>query len=1620
MDSLPVRSNDRYPSMMTRNTALKQDDLLVRRGLKVKADDTLMHLMECNSGNCCTHRNSLTSVPNLTNENSIAVNGTSGRSQALETDTVTNKTINEEHLVLQVPSSDISMAKPGSRGDPPQIVEQKDMTKSQEWLKTYWIESCDGKTVEETDQLVLNALGGKTFWTTVDCMGILFDMLIDTGSDSTIMSKETFDRLPKDKRPKLTPTDMRIRVANKGQLKIYGRCLVRLQIGTATLECTATIADIHAQAILGMDVMTAKNCTVNCGAYTMTINGHEVALRSKRQVRRLPITTSADTVVPPLSQAIITCKINSREVDRNILVEPIIGEEEPMVRVGRSLNSPSDGVVAILVLNPADTPVILTKGERVAMAEPVLSIDAIDSETELMSLTQLEEHNSKARDNEFEKGGTAFYKMPPSTGDKMHGNFSELIAPEISSKREIEALTENLPLIPEQVKRVKSLLGRYEHLFSGELKPLGQTDLVEHGIETGSTGPIRQSPRRIHPKRAKQCSETIKDLEKRGFIEESNSPWSSPVVLVKKKDGTIRFCVDYRQLNACTKKDAHPLPKIDESFDSMAGSHYFCSLDLASGYYQVPMKEEDKAKTAFCARDGLYQFKVMPFGLCNAPATFERLMESVLRGLLWERCLVYIDDIICFGKTFKDTLGSLEMIFQRIEKAGLTLKAKKCNLFKRELKYLGFIISGQGVKCDPDKLETLNNWAKPRSVNDIRAFMGFVNYHRRFLQNLAHLSAPLVELTRKNVPFQWEKAQEDAFQTIKSMMTESGVLAHPVTEGEFILDTDASAFGIGGALSQLQKGIEVPIAFASQTLSGTERNYCTTKRELLAVVRMIEKFKHYLWGVKFTIRTDHASLLWLINFRDPQGMIARWIVRLAEYNYEIKFRPGAQHGNADGLSRSMNSCIKCSREECPGSVVANLTQVYEQYEENKMGENGMGWSNVANIWSPDGGKALPTRCDNNLFAEGYIPKLDPESLKLDQGEVQAIHLIDEELEKVNLLENHTLADIRDAQENDKCIGKVMGFLTSSNIPPKKNEYSREDPEIKVLLTRWKQLVLKEGILYRKMVHPWKEQPVLQVVLPRSLRLIILRQLHDLRISGHQGVARTMHKVQQRYYWPGYAQDVARWCAKCTACARHKGQAKPARVPMMQKPVGAPFERIALDIMDTLCTSSSGHRYILVVSDYFTKWTEAFPMKTHTAEKIADLLVERIMVYHGVPLEIHSDQGREFESNLFKCLMNLLKTDKIRTSSYHPQSDGMVERFNKTIVEMLTAFAAEKPRTWDEHLPYLMMAYRSSVHASTGVTPFAMLYGREMVLPVDLMVPKPTENTDQVVCGPEYVEWLKATLISAHNFARLNLGKSAVTQKRNYDLKTRIRPRFEQKDLIRYLYAPAANTHALGSKFVNKWLGPFMIIEEMDPVHYKIAELGSYRKKVVHINYLKKYEGSWEDAWTMTESSRLPGGTLPFGMEKTLPGESTDIDLIPDYDMMTDDEDEIIAEEVIPQRDIQEVTPPDPVIAIEPEVIPQEKDDDNIDSRALGRTRAQTRQGLTMSVTNEPWRSMKDNESKKVEVDDGLTVEDEIIPWRKLKLPFSTEVKVNNGSTIEDVIIPWRKLKPVKTSVTSIG
>lgn len=553
-------------------------------------------------------------------------------------------------------------------------------------------------------------------------------------------------------------------------------------------------------------------------------------------------------------------------------------------------------------------------------------------------------------------------------------------------------------------------------------------------------------------------------------------------------------------------------------------------------------------------------------------------------------------------------------------------------------------------------------------------------------------------------------------------------------------------------MSQEQHGDEKVIEYYSKTFSKEQRNYCVTRKELFAVVKAVENYHTYLYGRRFIIRTDHAALKWLMNFKNPEGQVARWLEKLQTYDFEIRHRSGKSHGNADALSRR-----PCS----------------EEYK---------------------------SCC-----------KQEERELKVNLTKVQ-------EFEEVDC--SYSLEQVKKAQTKDADLKLIIDWM-KNNKRPEFEEVSQMNSVVKAYLAQWNSLKLRDEVLYRIWEDVNGKEAKEKLVLPKELRLGVLQQFHNSSTGGHFGIKKTHDKVRGRFYWIGCREDVENFYKTCAICNSRKGQ----------------FERIAVDILGPLPVTNRGNKYLLVVMDYFTKWPEVMPIPNQETETVAEALVENVFSRFGLPMELHSDQGRNFESELFGTVMSIMGINKTRTTALHPQSDGLVERFKKTILDYLSKFIDENQRDWDKKIHFCMLAYRSAVNETTQYTPAKMMMGRELRLPVDLIVGQSPDERKKSL--PEWVVDLQERLWIVHESARDNMISASDRMKARYDLRA-TGPKFKVGDLV-WFYNPKRRKGKC-PKLQRDWEGPYEIIKCLNDVVFRIRMGKNGKPKVVHSDRLFPYQG----------------------------------------------------------------------------------------------------------------------------------------------------------------------------------
>lgn len=853
---------------------------------------------------------------------------------------------------------------------------------------------------------------------------------------------------------------------------------------------------------------------------------------------------------------------------------------------------------------------------------------------------------------------------------------------------------------------------------------LGCTNLVEHVIKTKAE-PIKQRYYPVSPVVQAHLNKHLDEMIENGVVRKSNSPWASPVILIKKKSGEHRFCVDYRKLNAVTEKDSYPLPYVTNTLDQLKDARYLSSLDVKSAFFQVPLAEESKKYSAFVVPNrGLWEFNRLPFGLSTSPATWQRLMDLVLGYDLLPHVFCYLDDIVIVTKTFEKHLEVLQEVFRRLREANITVKKEKCQYCRPQLKYLGYVVDKHGLHVDPEKVSAMLDMPAPKKVSGVRGIIGTFSWYRRFIPDFSTLIAPITALLRKsNSKFEWSESCEQAFRILKEKLVTAPILSCPDYNLPFEVQTDASGWGISAVLCQSHPDGEKVVSYVSRSLTRQEQKYSTTERECLAVLFGLEKFRQYIEGVpNVKVVTDHYSLVWLQNLRDVNGRLGRWALKMQQYDVQIVHRKGKEHVVPDTLSRSVPVLASIEVDEEP--------------------------------------------CPDDRWYSGMKEKIKSKPLRYPQW-------------------------------------RVEGDIIYKYLPPR----------FVGLSNAW---------------QCWKP------VVKKAKRQALLEKAHSDPTSGHTGVYKTYARLAENYFWPRMREDVVRLVRRCRVCLQYKAQNRaPVGQMLSHTPPSQPWETISSDLMGPLPKSKSGNRFMLVVTDYFSKYVLVFPMRNSLATNVVKRLENEVFLVYGAPKVAISDNGPQYISREYKNLLDRYDVEAKYTPYFHAQSNP-TERMNRTIKRMIASYVQDQHTAWDENLAKIVCAIRTSKSEATHETPYFVNFGRSMVLSGKDFARRDVFKDEEVVPEQSKDEALK----DLFRFVKRRLAAASQKNKKAYNLRRRPEQFHVGQEVYRTNHVLSNAPDRFSRKLAPKFVGPFTIKRKVSPWTYVLADTNGVERGTWNAKDLK--------------------------------------------------------------------------------------------------------------------------------------------------------------------------------------
>lgn len=1227
----------------------------------------------------------------------------------------------------------------------------------------------------------------------VSVHGVNVQTLIDTGASVSCISKSLLQKLQKScttKKPVVGKSHFQHARGVGGEiLTVQGSVVLDISIGDVIVPHTFFIFDrIHHALILGLDFLQKNHCHIDYQNLTLTsANKQPVVCNLQPNNSSFEISiarATCDVLIPPYSAALVPVKLSRVPDGIPLLIEPVANLSAKCSLAGaRSINIPKQKVTVMKILNPMQSSASISKSQVLGKCFPIQSI------------YNLKDHG------DINPNINSLHPTNTSVDDDLY----------IQKAEELGINLQSSNLNTEQKRRLLIFLGKNADVFSKSSNDIGCTNVYQHRIETGNNPPYRQRPYRQTPAVRQIIEDHVQQMLADGIIVESNSTWSAPVVMVKKRDGSMRFTVDFRGLNARTQPLHFPIPDLQDALDSVgtSGSVIMSVMDLKSSFWQIPLDPETAHKTTFITHNGSYSFTRVPFGVTAGSMCFQMVMSKVLQGINFKYALVFIDDILCHSPDLDSHFVHLSNIFDRLRQANLKLNPKKCQFAAQRVEYLGHILSAKGTEANPEKIKVIRSYPRPKTKRQVRAFLGLCNFYRRYVPNFSVLANPLNQLLKKTSKLKWTDKCDSAFQQLKEKLSSPPVLAFPNINKDFRIAVDASGTGIGYVLSQFDDdGNERVICYGGRSLHPNEIKWSVTDREGLALVEAVKHYHPYLANRHFEVFTDHISLKWLKTIKLARGRLARWSLLLQPYNFTITHKPGVRNQNADALSRR------------PYETETDSTPAIPDLDDEEI---------IAQVQVPGLKPRMP---DHTSDQEQQIAGSEPATLPKP-----AIVTLSY-LPSVPTLATIQAAQAEDNDNNCPAFSPAIEKETSHTLPILQwqcedlrpiLEYLRDDivPENQLkarkVIAEADSYVINDNILYHFMTvrnktvpRPLRQEK--QLAVPSALRTDILRAYHDAPGGSHLGFDKTYQSIRLKYYWPKMYSDIHEYIKTCDQCQKATRDYNPKKAPLNPLPTGEFFSRLHMDILGPLTTTKEGFKYILLVVDSCTGWVEGFPLASQDAETIANTLFSQIISRYGAPHSITSDRGANFLSAIVQALCELFSITRHKTSAYHPASNGRVEVMNSVIAKSLRALCAEKQTDWAKHLPGILMGLRLTPNASTKCSPYFMVFGRQMRLPIDCsLIPK--DNIPKTV--KQYIDEIKENIETSQQIAKVNLAESKEKQKEYHDRKAEI-PNYRIGDKV--LLKNHKTKKGESQKLTAKYKGPYIIVAYGPHYTYKLKRV----------------------------------------------------------------------------------------------------------------------------------------------------------------------------------------------------
>ena len=1204
--------------------------------------------------------------------------------------------------------------------------------------------------------------------------------------------------------------------------------------------------------ILGMDYLNKTKCIITTNPLSVKMNGQQVeVLENPRSISSTQMTHYIENI-----------RTTNEETSLPQAQEEEEGDYKCVNKTKKSLQPNAMGAITVTVKtkNPkvleGETCLFIPKEDDPIAMQVQGGICKIDYANNIATITVPYINNTSSKikiPNKHEIGTIEMISEVEQNSVNMVQEYPK-DSPNIRLSKLEKEVDNMFPPGTIYNQELKKLVNKFPDIFQLPNEPLHISKCFKYKINMKSNQPTFTKQYPIPMSVEQGLEKEIEKMLANNLIQPSVSSWNSPIMVVLKKDGAIRIVQDLRKINLDILSCNFPLPRIDNIFQSLRNSKIFSTLDLVGAYHQIQLDEDSMPITAFTIPHmGRFEYRVLPQGLSASPSAFQRIIHSVLAGLLSDVSKVFIDDILVTAPTIEQHVVNLEKVFERLQKADLVIKLSKCQFFKSEVDFLGHTINGEGIRPQESKVKAIKNYEKPKTVKNLQAFLGVCNYYRKMIRNFSLISAPLTTLTkggnikgkRSSPPIIWNKKAEEAFEELKKRLTSDIILHYPDYSKPFLLYTDSSGIATGGCLMQSSdQNILRPILYFSKKLTPTQQNWTVSEQELLAILQGLRASRNIVLGFQTIILSDHKPLTWLFGLKSQSGKLARIAIELASYNIVVKHVKGKDNIVADFLSR-IKKTDDIEDEEIIVHYIADSCQVITNKKVHDLDILSL-LDNIETLMSINTSKTSPlsedlgkyqgkdsliseeTGCTRRLFSEesaelrrqgnltpgsnvwvvdetswkpvsdgkrtrrfneGHDDTADCHEPSPDKGidpcsfyaGPRQVKNMCPNLEVKNgnlvLSVNHNIA-AKVVLTNNGDVYTQYSIATQGEDSPVLNIEEIKQEQLKdetcVLLEKLitqkisgkEEKKLKNlfrlhtvynfksinGVIYNEKNN--NGRLVYQAYIPQPLRLMALRLAHDAEISGHGGVQRTMKNLQAFAFWPSMSKDVTKHCLTCEICIQFKGKYGPKAPVLRFNETSRPNELLFVDLIGPIEKSIEGYNYILACIDARTRFLVTIPLRDKTTTKVAKALVTNYIAHHGIPTTIISDQGGEFNSVLMTEISRLLNFRHYFTPSYHPSSNGVIERCNSTAIKILKTLVVDNPKLWATMLPYVMLAYNTSYHSSIQESPYFLKYLTDPTYPWEILNGEVSKTVDLA----DYKETLMTLQRKAYDRTQLFLDR----------------------------------------------------------------------------------------------------------------------------------------------------------------------------------------------------------------------------------------------------------------------